>query len=53
MGPAKGEYRSMTGAMEAVTASQRERLGNRKTKKGLPASGWEFWAPVRKQRASA
>jgi len=52
-GQAKGEYRSMTAAMEAVTATHRRKLGNPKSKKGLPGSGWDFWKLVQPRRATA
>jgi len=52
-GQAKGEYRSMTAAMEAVTATQRQKLGHPKSKKGLPGSGWDFWKLVQPMRATA
>ena len=52
-GFAKGEFRSMTAAMEAVTATQRQKLGHPKSKKGLPGSGWDFWKWVRPRRATA
>ena len=52
-GQAKGEFRSMTAAMEAVTATQRQKLGHPKSKKGLPGSGWDFWKTVQPMRATA
>jgi hypothetical protein len=43
-GPALGRVlNSMTAAMVAATAGQRQKLGMGKGKKGLPASGWDFW----------
>jgi len=53
-GPASGQtFRSMTAAMEAATAHQRRQLGLGKSKKGLPASGWDFWSQVESKRMSA
>ena len=50
-GPALGRvFRSMTAAMMAATARQRQKLGMGKGKKGLPASGWDFWHEPPSQR---
>ena len=50
-GPALGRVlNSMTAAMVAATAGQRQKLGMGKGKKGLPASGWDFWCEPRPQR---
>ncbi len=52
-GPASGQvFSSMTGAMEAATLAQREQLGLGKSKRGLPSSGWEFWRPAPRKRAT-
>ena len=53
-GPAMGRgYNSMTAAMLAATAKQRQKLGMGKGKKGLPSSGWEFWKEAEPARMSA
>jgi hypothetical protein len=53
-GPAIGQiFRSMTAAMLAVTAKQRQKLGQGKSKKGLPKSGWDFWHKPDAKRLSA
>jgi hypothetical protein len=53
-GPAFGQtFRSMTAAMLAVTAKQRQKLGQGTSKKGLPKSGWDFWHEPSAKRLSA
>lgn len=53
-GPAAGQvFRSPTGTMEAATQAHREQLSLGKSKKGLPLSGWDFWKPARRKRATA
>jgi DNA polymerase III sliding clamp (beta) subunit (PCNA family) len=53
-GPVAGRtFNSMSAAMVAATAEQRRELGLGVSKKGLPASGWDFWRPAPRKRASA
>lgn len=52
-GPVIGQtFKTMTAAMVATTARQRRKLGL-KGKKGLLATGWEFWQAPKPKRASA
>jgi len=53
-GPAAGlTFQSMSAAMAAATAEQRQQLGIGDSKKGLPSSGWGFWGPTQPERMSA
>ena len=53
-GPVAGQtFRSMTAAMEAATAGQRQQLGLGQSKRGLPSSGWDFWKETQAERMSA
>ena len=50
-GPALGRvFNSMTAAMVAATARQRQHLGTGSGRTGLPASGWEFWGEAQLQQ---
>ena len=53
-GPAMGRiFNSMTSAMIAATERQRRKLGHGKGRRGLPATGWEFWKRPEPKRQSA
>jgi hypothetical protein len=53
-GPIAGHtFNSMSAAMVAATAGQRRELGLGTSGKGLPSSGWDFWSPAPRKRASA
>ena len=53
-GPAMGRiYNSMTSAMLAATERQQRKLGRGKSRRRLPATGWDFWVQPEPKRQSA
>ena len=53
-GPAMGRiFNSMTSAMLAATERKRRKLGHGKSRRSLPATGWDFWKQPEPKRQSA
>jgi len=53
-GPAMGRiYNSLTSAMVAATERQRRKLKHGKSRRGMPATGWDFWKRPEPKRQSA
>jgi len=46
-------FNSMTSAMLSTTERQRRKLGHGKSRRGLPATGWDFWKRPEPKRQSA